>query len=116
MPSRLEPMLAKPGRIPESDSGEWAYEIKWDGIRALGYADHGSWSMLSRRLEDVTARYPELAPIARGARRPRRDPRRRGRRARPEGRPRFQLIQSRMGLTLARPRSRRGCRRRRSTT
>ena len=64
MPSRLEPMLAKPGHIPESDSGEWAYEIKWDGVRALGYADHGRWCMLSRRLEDVTARYPELAPIA----------------------------------------------------
>ncbi len=64
MPSRLEPMLAKSGPLPESDSGEWAYEIKWDGIRALGYADHGRWTMLSRRLEDVTVRYPELDPIA----------------------------------------------------
>jgi len=99
MPTRLEPMLAKNGRIPESDSDEWAYEIKWDGIRALGYADQGRWSMLSRRLEDVTARYPELAPIAvqladRGAILDGEvvalDP---------EGRPRFQLIQSRMGLT-----------------
>src|SRR3954451_21023395 len=99
MPTRLEPMLAKDGPVPESDSGEWAYEIKWDGIRALGYADQGHWSMLSRRLEDVTGRYPELAPIA-------------GQLADrgaildgevvaldPEGRPRFQLIQSRMGLT-----------------
>src|SRR5262245_66263912 len=63
LPSRLEPMLAKNGQIPRSDSGEWAYEIKWDGIRALGYADRGRWGMHSRRLEDVTARYPELAPI-----------------------------------------------------
>src|SRR3954471_14012178 len=99
MPSRLEPMLAKNGRIPESDSDDWAYEIKWDGIRALGYANRGRWCMLRRRLEDVTHRYPELAPIAEqladrsaildgevvaldG-----------------QGRPRFQLIQSRMGLT-----------------
>ena len=99
MPSRLEPMLAKNGRIPESDSGEWAYEIKWDGIRALGYADHGRWCMLSRRLEDVTARYPELAPIGEAL----------ADRAAildgevvaldEEGRPRFQLIQSRMGLS-----------------
>jgi bifunctional non-homologous end joining protein LigD len=99
MPSRLEPMLAKPGRIPESDSDEWAYEIKWDGIRALGYADHGRWLMLSRRLEDVTARYPELAPIGEAL----------ADRAAildgevvaldEEGRPRFQRIQSRMGLT-----------------
>jgi bifunctional non-homologous end joining protein LigD len=99
MPTRLEPMLAKNGRIPESDSGEWAYEIKWDGIRAFAYADHGRWSMLSRRLEDVTARYPELASIAEAL----------ADRAAvldgevvaldEDGRPRFQLIQSRMGLT-----------------
>jgi bifunctional non-homologous end joining protein LigD len=99
IPGRLEPMLAKNGRIPESDSDEWAFEIKWDGIRALGYADHGRWRMLSRRLEDVTARYPELAPIGEALA---------GRAAildgevvalDPDGRPRFQLIQSRMGLT-----------------
>src|SRR3954470_7340289 len=99
MPSRLEPMLAKNGRIPESDSDDWAYEIKWDGIRALGYANRGSWCMLSRRLEDVTHRYPELAPIAEQLA---------DRSAildgevvalDDQGRPRFQLIQSRMGLT-----------------
>jgi bifunctional non-homologous end joining protein LigD len=99
MPSRLEPMLAKPGKIPESDSDQWAYEIKWDGVRVLGYADHGRWCMLSRRLEDVSARYPELAPLAEAL----------SDRAAildgevvaldPGGRPRFQLIQSRMGLT-----------------
>jgi bifunctional non-homologous end joining protein LigD len=101
MPSRLEPMLAKNGRIPESDSDDWAYEIKWDGIRALGYADKGRWCMLSRRLEDVTARYPELAPIGEAL----------ADRAAildgevvaldSDGRPRFQLIQSRMGLSSA---------------
>src|SRR5262245_2747936 len=99
IPSGLQPMLAKNGRLPESVSDDWAHEIKWDGIRALGYADHGRWRMLSRRLEDVSARYPELQPIAEAL----------------EdhsaildgevvalddgGRPRFQLIQSRMGLT-----------------
>jgi bifunctional non-homologous end joining protein LigD len=106
MPSRLEPMLAKPGLIPESDSADWAYEIKWDGIRALGYADHGRWSMLSRRLEDVTARYPELAPLGEAL----------ADRATildgevvaldPDGRPRFQLIQSRMGHVPGRQRAR----------
>jgi bifunctional non-homologous end joining protein LigD len=92
-------MLAKNGRIPESNSDEWAYEIKWDGIRALGYADHGRWGMHSRRLEDVTARYPELAAVAEQL----------SDRAAildgevvaldDQGRPRFQLMQSRMGLT-----------------
>jgi len=99
IPARLEPMLAKNGRIPESGGDEWAFEIKWDGIRALAYADHGRWSMHSRRLEDVTARYPELEPIAELL----------AERAAvldgevvaldDEGRPRFQRIQSRMGLT-----------------
>ena len=99
MPTRLEPMLAKNGHLPEGDGDDWVYEIKWDGIRALGYADHGEWTMLSRRGEDVTARYPELAPIAAAL----------SKHAAvldgevvaldEEGRPRFQLIQSRMGLT-----------------
>lgn len=99
MPSKLEAMLAKPGEVPESDSDEWAYEIKWDGVRVLGYANRGKWSMLSRRLEDVSARYPELEQLAEVL----------GDRSAildgevvaldAEGRPRFQLIQSRMGLT-----------------
>ena len=99
MPRRLSPMLARPGEVPESDGEDWAYEIKWDGVRVLGYADHGRWCMLSRRLEDVSARYPELEPIATELA---------DRRAildgevvalDSEGRPRFQLIQGRMGLT-----------------
>jgi bifunctional non-homologous end joining protein LigD len=101
MPSRLDAMLAKPGQVPESDSEEWAYEVKWDGIRALGYADRGRWCMLSRRLEDVSARYPELEAIAEtlGDRRAILD----GEVVALDdrGRPRFQLIQSRMGLTSA---------------
>ncbi len=99
MPRKLDAMLAKPGVVPEADSDEWAYEIKWDGIRALGYADRGKWSMLSRRLEDVSARYPELEAIAEQL----------GDHSAildgevvaldSDGRPRFQLIQSRMGLS-----------------
>jgi bifunctional non-homologous end joining protein LigD len=101
MPRRLEPMLARPGPVPEADSDEWAFEIKWDGVRVLGYADRGKWCMLSRRLEDVSGRYPELEPIAAQLA---------DHRAildgevvalDSEGRPRFQLIQSRMGLTSA---------------
>jgi bifunctional non-homologous end joining protein LigD len=101
MPRRLEPMLARPGEVPESDGEDWAYEIKWDGVRVLGYAARGKWGMLSRRLEDVSARYPELEPIAEEL----------SDHAAvldgevvaldPEGRPRFQLIQGRMGLTSA---------------
>src|SRR5436190_22554211 len=99
MPRRLDPMLAKPGQVTESEGEKWAYEIKWDGVRALGYAEKGEWCMLTRRQEDATARYPELAPIAEALE---------GHSAildgevvalDAKGRPRFQLIQSRMGLT-----------------
>ncbi len=98
-PQRIHPMLAKPGMVPASDSEEWAYEIKWDGIRALGYARRGKWSILSRRLEDVTARYPELEGIAEAL--ANHDAVVDGEVVAldADGRPRFQLIQSRMGLT-----------------
>ena len=99
MPTALEPMLAKNGTLPEPEDDRWGYEVKWDGIRALGYADHGTWRMQSRRLEDVTARYPELATIAESLAE-------RGAvldgevvALRDDGRPSFQLLQRRMGLT-----------------
>src|SRR4051812_11767308 len=101
LPRGLAPMLAKVAPLPAAEDDGWAYEIKWDGIRALGCADGGDWSMQSRRLEDVTARYPELDGIVKQL----------GERSAvvdgevvaldDEGRPRFQLIQQRMGLTSA---------------
>ena len=98
-PKRIVPMLAKTGEVPESDSGEWAYEVKWDGIRALGYADRGKWSMLSRRQEDVSARYPELEAIADSLEQHAAILDGEVVALDDKGRPRFQLIQSRMGLT-----------------
>ena len=99
MPTSLEPMLARTGLLPEGGDEGWAYEVKWDGIRALAYADHGEWSMRSRRGEDVTARYPELEPLAAEL----------SDRAAvldgevvaldEQGRPSFQRLQRRMGLT-----------------
>ena len=55
-------MLAKMGKLPEG--AEWACEIKWDGVRALGYADSGRWRMTNRRGDQIAVRYPELEPIA----------------------------------------------------
>jgi bifunctional non-homologous end joining protein LigD len=101
LPRGLQPMLAKMGALPDGGDEGWAYEIKWDGIRALAYADRGAWGMQSRRLEDLTARYPELEPLAEQLA---------DRSAvldgevvalDDEGRPSFQLLQRRMGLTTA---------------
>jgi bifunctional non-homologous end joining protein LigD len=56
-------MLATLGLLP-ADEDAWAYEIKWDGIRAPAYVEAGALKLRSRNGLDITARYPELAPLA----------------------------------------------------
>ena len=43
------------------DSPDYLFEIKWDGTRALVFAEGGSYRILNRRRRDITQRYPELA-------------------------------------------------------
>ena len=64
MPETLAPMLAKAGELPRED-GRWAYEVKWDGIRALGFANGGRLRLCSRNGNDITRRYPELRDLGR---------------------------------------------------
>jgi bifunctional non-homologous end joining protein LigD len=62
MPQDLEPMLATSAKaLPAGE--EWAYELKWDGVRALAYVSGGSVRISARRGDDASARYPELAAI-----------------------------------------------------
>jgi len=65
MPETLTPMLAKSGDLP-ADDGRWAYEIKWDGVRAVVFSTPGRMRLVSRTGNDMTARYPELARMNRG--------------------------------------------------
>jgi bifunctional non-homologous end joining protein LigD len=64
MPRRVEPMLATAARaLPRGDG--WAYELKWDGVRATCFLDSASGVRIcARRGDEATARYPELAAIA----------------------------------------------------
>ena len=97
MPQRLAPMLARTGPLPR-DRGEWAYEIKWDGVRAIRDAEGGRLRLESRNGNDITPRYPELRPLggALGAREAVLD----GEVvAFEDGRPSFQKLQGRMHLT-----------------
>jgi bifunctional non-homologous end joining protein LigD len=97
MPESVEPMLAKTGGLPAGDN--WAYEIKWDGVRAIGYAEGGRLRLASRRSTSITARYPELRELGRAV----------GAHAAvldgevvafdEAGRPSFQKLQRRMHLT-----------------
>ena len=64
MPARIVPMLARAGALPREDAG-WAYEIKWDGLRAIAYSEPGRLRLQSRNLLEITAGYPELAPLGR---------------------------------------------------
>ena len=64
MPSSLAPMLATGGPLPREDA-EFAFEIKWDGVRALAYSRPGNLRLESRNRNDITAQYPELARLNR---------------------------------------------------
>jgi bifunctional non-homologous end joining protein LigD len=66
MPDHLVPMLAKAGPVPPArEDDEWAYEVKWDGIRAVVFSEPGRMRFVTRNGNDVTARYPELSRLNR---------------------------------------------------
>ena len=60
MPERIAPMLAKAAAGLPPDDDEWAYEIKWDGVRAIAYSEPGRLRFESRNHNDISASYPEL--------------------------------------------------------
>jgi len=62
----MRPMLATAASsLPPADGG-WAYEMKWDGLRALAYLDGEAVRLWSRTGRDITGGYPELAGMAAG--------------------------------------------------
>ena len=60
---RVRPMLATTAGLPPDD-GTWAYEMKWDGLRAIAGIDRGSLQLWSRTGRDITHGYPELQALA----------------------------------------------------
>jgi bifunctional non-homologous end joining protein LigD len=62
LPDRLRPMLATPGTLPPDDAG-WAFEIKWDGVRAISFVEGGRIRMLSRNDKDLTPSFPEFREL-----------------------------------------------------
>lgn len=99
MPSLLKPMLASPSKAPPLENPDWAFEMKWDGIRVVVYIDGGRVDRaMTRNDRDVKAGYPELAVMAKSIG------------ARPmildgeivalkDGRPDFSSLQQRMHVT-----------------
>jgi bifunctional non-homologous end joining protein LigD len=99
MPDKIEPMMAKLGTAIPSPDSAWGFEFKWDGIRALAYVEGGTVRLMSRSGETITPRYPEIHAMGRAL----------GSREvildgeivalDEKGRPSFEEIQQRMGLT-----------------
>ncbi|MBO4205048.1 non-homologous end-joining DNA ligase [Micromonospora echinofusca] len=57
----LRPMLAITGELPAGPG--WAYEFKWDGVRALADISGGRQHLYARSGVEITAAYPELGTL-----------------------------------------------------
>jgi bifunctional non-homologous end joining protein LigD len=56
-------MLATSGPLPTGPG--WAYELKWDGVRAIAALDgRGGTRLFARKGPEITVAYPELAGLA----------------------------------------------------
>ena len=63
LPTGIRPMLATSWATPPPDDGNWALEMKWDGVRALAFVERGRVRLMSRTERDITVAYPELAGL-----------------------------------------------------
>jgi bifunctional non-homologous end joining protein LigD len=101
----IHPMLATLGAVTGPDrfrgGDDWAYEMKWDGIRAIATIRGDELNLRSRNGLDLTPSYPELAELVKAVK---------GDAVLDgeivaldaKGRPRFGTLQQRMGLTSPR--------------
>lgn len=62
MPKSVTPMLAILSQSLPTGT-DWLYEVKWDGVRALFFIEHGGVRMFSRRGNAIDQQYPELQKI-----------------------------------------------------
>jgi bifunctional non-homologous end joining protein LigD len=65
MPDLIRPMRPTPAKRLPADDGSWAYELGWEGVRAVGYVSGGRLRLLSGDKDrDITVAYPELRGLA----------------------------------------------------
>ncbi|SDT41082.1 ATP-dependent DNA ligase [Microlunatus soli] len=65
-PPEIKPMLATTATSAEfSNPEDWAFEMKWDGVRAVCYIAGGQAKILSRRGLDTSTSYPEIVDALR---------------------------------------------------
>ncbi len=64
-PRFIEPM--KPRLVDEPPTaGDWLYELKFDGIRAIAIKDGNKVKLISRNGNDLRGRFPEIAEAVKG--------------------------------------------------
>jgi len=61
LPLQVRPMLAYP--VDKAfDDKDWAFEVKWDGVRAVSFLESGKVVRIqSRNGNDITQKYPEIS-------------------------------------------------------
>jgi bifunctional non-homologous end joining protein LigD len=62
LPARIGPMRAILDGLPADEDG-WAFEIKWDGMRAIAFVNGDTIRLQSSRMADVTVSFPDLAGL-----------------------------------------------------
>jgi bifunctional non-homologous end joining protein LigD len=67
LPQIKQPMLATLIDAPFDDDA-WAFETKWDGVRALCYIEAGTLRMQSRTGRDLLVQFPEFGSLVRAFR------------------------------------------------
>src|SRR5213593_2620625 len=63
LPDRLRPMLPMAAAAP-FDSADYAFDVAWDGVRALASIERGRVGLWGRTLLDLAGRYPEVQVLA----------------------------------------------------
>ncbi|MFI9007817.1 hypothetical protein ACIGNX_11370 [Actinosynnema sp. NPDC053489] len=61
-PGPIPPMLATAGPVPTGPG--WAFEFRWDGVRAVAYACRRGVRAVTRSGSEVSATYPEVRALA----------------------------------------------------
>ncbi|GAB2962360.1 non-homologous end-joining DNA ligase [Saccharothrix stipae] len=61
-PDLIRPMLASSGQLPAGAG--WAFEFKWDGVRAVTYVRGGRVRAMTRNDLEVSATYPEVGALS----------------------------------------------------
>ncbi|OMH34140.1 ATP-dependent DNA ligase [Tersicoccus sp. Bi-70] len=60
----IAPMLATAGAVEDLRGADWAFEMKWDGVRVIATVTTEGVTLAARHGADTTATYPELAELA----------------------------------------------------